>query len=143
MNIDFSHQASFSSYVVLLLVTGVAMIILAALPLSGATVSARVISGVAGAALFGYGAYLGFIFTGGEYRIFYQVFLLPLFLIASYFRSRTARRQARTAPQYPAAQVPQQGQYPAAQVPPAQYPAAQYPAPQAPAAPAPTADAQG
>jgi hypothetical protein len=127
MNIDFSNQPGFSAYVVLLLVSGVALIILAAVPLNGATVGARVISGLVGAAMFGYGAYLGFIFTGGEYHVLFQVFLLPLLLIVNFFRSLGARRRARNAPQYAPARVPQQGQYPA------QYPAAQYPAPQAPA----------
>ncbi|WP_152648391.1 hypothetical protein [Streptacidiphilus anmyonensis] len=99
MNIDFSNSPGFSSYVVLLLVSGIAMLVIAALNSSGQTTGWRIFNAVVGVGFFGYGIYLGFIFGGGTYIVLFKVFILPLALIVNFFRSMKSRRTDAAAPQ--------------------------------------------
>ena len=149
MNIDFSNSPGFSAYVVLLLVSGIAMLIIAALNSSGQTAGWRIFNAIVGVGFFGYGIYLGFVFTGGSYLILFKVFILPVALIVNFFRSRKSRQSDAAAPQMyvptqgmpqqpydaaaPYASVPQQ-QMPQQTTPyqPTQPQAAQPPVPQAP-----------
>jgi hypothetical protein len=106
LNIDFSNSPGFSSYVVLLLVSGAAMLVIAALNSSGQTVGWRIFNAIVGIGFFGYGIYLGFIFTGTSYIILFKVFILPVVLIVNFFRSRKSRQADAAAPQM---YVPTQG----------------------------------
>ncbi|WP_152628001.1 hypothetical protein [Streptacidiphilus neutrinimicus] len=106
MNIDFSSSPGFSAYVVLLLVSGIAMLVIAALNSSGQTTGWRIFNAIVGVGFFGYGIYLGFVFTGGSYLILFKVFILPVALIVNFFRSRKSRHADAAAPQ---AYVPTQG----------------------------------
>ncbi|WP_051055075.1 MULTISPECIES: hypothetical protein [Kitasatospora] len=113
MNIDFSLEPLFSWYVVLLMVSGLITICLALVPASGLGIGMRVISGLIGAAFFGYGLYLGFFFEGGRYVIYFKVLFIPVAMIFYLVRSLVNRAKGTPAPpQYPAAYPPAQGQYP-------------------------------
>lgn len=96
-NLDFSGHPGFSWYVVLLIISGVAMLGLAAAfpsrPLH------RGLNGVFGLGFVGYGIYLAFIFSGGTYVIFFKAFILPVVLIASTIRARVGARQGRAGSQ--------------------------------------------
>jgi hypothetical protein len=91
MNLDFSADPMFSWYVVALAVSGVLMMGAAALP--GSKVLERIAYVALGAAMLGYGVYLGFIFESGEYQIFFYVFIIPLVVIGRAFQAATGRRQ--------------------------------------------------
>jgi hypothetical protein len=95
VNLDFSAQPLFSWYVVLLAVSGVAMMALAAVR-SGST-GMRVFNALVGVAFLGYAIYLAFIFEGGTYFIMFKAFILPVLLIANGIKSIAARRQATEA----------------------------------------------
>ncbi|MFG2819510.1 hypothetical protein ACGFX4_08800 [Kitasatospora sp. NPDC048365] len=139
MNIDFSLEPLFSWYVVLLIVSGIAMTGIGAMGNSGLSNGWRIFNGVAGVGFVGYGIYLGFIFEGGTYVIFFKAFILPVVMIINFVRSLSNRNQA-------AAQPPVQFQqpFPQPEAPQAPVPAqAQAPAQAQPQAPAQPAEAGG
>jgi hypothetical protein len=80
MNLDFSADPMFSWYVVALAVSGVLVIGAAVLPRQ--SIGERIIYAILGVAMLGYGIYLGFIFTGSEYQIFFYVFVVPILVLA-------------------------------------------------------------
>ncbi|RRQ77474.1 hypothetical protein CQW39_18010 [Streptomyces griseofuscus] len=133
MNLDFGAEPLFSWYVVLLFISGAAMLILGVINASGLSKGWRAFNVIAGLGFMGYGIYLGFIFQGGTYIVFFKAFILPVMVVVNFFRS-LSRRKAMPAP-YPMA-----GQQPMAA--PAPYPMAGQqpmaaPAPQPMAAPQP------
>lgn len=95
VNIDFTNQPLFSWYVVLLLVSGLVLIGMGIAPTGRA--GKRVFNAVVGAAFLCYGFYLGFIFEGGTYVIFFKVFFVPVALIANTVRSYASWRNAPNA----------------------------------------------
>ncbi|MDX3075602.1 hypothetical protein [Streptomyces sp. MI02-7b] len=99
MNLDFSAEPLFSWYVVLLMVSGIAMIVIGAVNSGGLSRGWRAFNVLAGLAFTGYGIYLGFIFHGGEYVIFFKAFLLPVFMVINFFRALAARTRVPAAPQ--------------------------------------------
>jgi len=104
-NIDFSLDKTFSAYVVALVVAGVLSLVLAAL-MKNQKASERFWVGLVGAGFLGYGVYLGWIFDGGTYRLFWYAFILPVFLIFNLFkpdRDEVAPEAAAT----PAASAPE------------------------------------
>lgn len=107
MNIDFSHQPLFSWYVVLLMFSGVVSLALSSPAFGRASVGLRLLNCVVGLAMFGYGFYLAFIFTGGTYLIFFKAFIVPAVLIVRTAMSIVGRNRRSGAPQaaYPAAGV--------------------------------------
>ncbi|WP_147339596.1 hypothetical protein [Actinomadura spongiicola] len=92
MNLDFSVDPMFSWYVVALMVSGLLMAGAAALP--GSKPLERVAYVALGIAMLGYGIYLGFVFDGGEYSIFFYVFVVPLLVLARAFRAVTGRTES-------------------------------------------------
>ena len=100
MNLDFGLEPLFSWYVVLLCLSGVVMVALAASSAGERSVGSRAFSGVAGLGFLGYGVYLGFIFGGGSYLMFFQAFILPALLVVNFVRALFANRQAQPQP-YP------------------------------------------
>jgi hypothetical protein len=70
---------------------------------------------VAGIGFLGYGIYLGFMFEGGSYMMFFQAFILPALLVVNFVRSLFTNHPAEPQPQpYPG--VPTQAQpYPTQQ----------------------------
>jgi TM2 domain-containing membrane protein YozV len=96
MNLNFSSHALFSWYVVLLLVSGAIMLVLAAVRV-GQRPAGRIINLIFGLGFLGYGIYLGFIFTGGTYFLFFKAFIVPVVLLIGSARSAMARRRAQAA----------------------------------------------
>ena len=104
MNIDFAAAPGFSTYVVLLIVSGVAMLLMAALAHTSGGL--RLLNAVVGLAFFGYGLYLGFMFDGGGYLIFFKAFILPAVLVFRSIKSMVAGpRQVHTSTAAPAQPV--------------------------------------
>ncbi|MEV4616761.1 hypothetical protein AB0K43_29835 [Kitasatospora sp. NPDC049258] len=102
MNLDFTAEPLFSWYVVLLAVSGLAMVVLAIVA-AGQSGGMRALNGLFGAAFLGYAVYLGFIFEGGEYRMFFQAFILPVLLIVKFVKGLSERgTQAPAQPVHPA-----------------------------------------
>ncbi|MFF2043318.1 hypothetical protein ACFVVX_23140 [Kitasatospora sp. NPDC058170] len=98
MNLDFSAEPLFSWYVVLLAVSGIAMVVLGAVNLGGSlSIGWRAINILAGVAFAGYAYYLAFVFEGGEYRLFFQAFILPVALIANSVKALATRGSAQAA----------------------------------------------
>ena len=92
-NLNFAHNAGFSWYCILLMLSGIAMLLVAVL--RNQTVQRRVIRAIFGIGFFGYGFYLTFVFAGTHYVVFFQAFIFPVLLIVDSIRSQTARRSLR------------------------------------------------
>lgn len=92
MNLNFSLDPLFSWYVVLLLVSGVAMFVMGITNAARQSIGWRIFGAVAGLGFFGYGVYLGFIFDGLEYIIFFKAFIVPIVVIVNFVRSLMANR---------------------------------------------------
>jgi hypothetical protein len=90
----------FGFYVTMLFVSGIVLIVFA-LVASGLHPGRRVFNGLIGTAFLSYGIYLAVFFHGGEYRIFFLVFIVPFILLADAVRTAEA-----PAPPQPAARRP-------------------------------------
>lgn len=91
-------DGTFLAYIALLVGSG---ILLAVLGIGGFGQSkiARALDGVFAAAFLGYAVYLLFFFEGGEVRILFYAFLVPIFAVVQIFKARKARReQAQMTP---------------------------------------------
>jgi hypothetical protein len=94
VNLDFSAPG-FSAYVLLLMGSGIAMVVIASPAVRQSSMLLRVLNTVVGLAYFGYGFYLTFLFHGGRYVLFFQAFIVPVLLIVRTVQgNRIARRQA-------------------------------------------------
>lgn len=89
-NLDFTNNAGFSWYCVLLLISGLTMIALG--PLRRATRSAVALNLVLGIAFLGYGLYLIFGFRSGHYIVSYWALILPALLITRTVRSSNSEK---------------------------------------------------
>lgn len=94
-NLNFSHDAGFSWYCILLMFAGIAMLVIGVL--RNQRMSRRVIRVIFGIGYFCYGFYLTFIFNGGHYLLFFQAFIVPVLLVADWYRTRAYRRRMRAA----------------------------------------------
>ncbi len=92
-NLNFAHNAGFSWYCILLMLSGIAMLVIAVL--RNQAVQRRVIRAIFGIGYFCYGFYLTFVFAGGHYVLFFQAFLVPVLLILDTIRSQASRRRVR------------------------------------------------
>jgi hypothetical protein len=143
VNLDFGLEPAFSWYVLLLCLSGAVMVALAAIKPGGQSAGSRALSAVAGIGFLGYGIYLGFIFGGGSYIMFFQAFILPALLVVNFVRSLFTNHPAEAQPQpYPGVPtqpypgVPTQAQpYPSQQQP---YPSQQQAYQAGPTEPGPT-----
>lgn len=96
-NLDFTNQAGFSWYCILLLVSGVLLLGLTGLP--GLSRGGRVLNLIFGLGFLGYSIYLIFMFHGGTYFIFAKAFIVPVVLIINSLRglrSANLRRRANS-----------------------------------------------
>jgi hypothetical protein len=98
MNLDFSAEPAFSWYVVLLMVSGVALVGTASTRHLQDSKGLRIFTMLVGLGFFGYGFYLGFLFDGGTYIIFYKALIVPVVLIVGAVRSMLTRRRAAALP---------------------------------------------
>ena len=101
-------DGTFLGYIALLAASGVLLAVLGIAGF-GQTKLARVFDGIAAVAFLGYAVYLLFFFEGGEVRIFFYAFIVPIFAVIQIFKARKARREEQqqmvTAPESaPAAQ---------------------------------------
>ena len=96
MNIDFGQDPTFSTYIVLLIFTGVAMMIMASI--GRVSRGLRLLNGVLGIAFLVYGLYLGFFFQGGSYIIFFKAFILPALLAFRTLRDALRNRRPAAEP---------------------------------------------
>ncbi|WP_203590872.1 hypothetical protein [Streptomyces sp. SID13031] len=108
MNLDFGLDPMFSWYVVLLCLSGIVMVVLGAINKAEQSAGSRALSVIAGLGFLGYGVYLGFIFDGGSYMMFFQAFILPVLLVVNFIRSVVTK----PTPPQPYMGAPVQGQYP-------------------------------
>jgi hypothetical protein len=93
----------FYVYILFLIASGVAMLVMGSLRLPYARRS-RVLNFVLGAAFVIYGLYLLLFFSSGHYFIFFYAFILPVLMIVRFFRERTAYQSRRMQePTYPPA----------------------------------------
>ncbi|MDG4799866.1 hypothetical protein [Micromonospora sp. WMMD980] len=99
----------FLIYTLLLLLGGIAMVAVGVAIKEQGTGS-RLLNVVVGLAFFAYGFYLLFLFDGGDYRIFFYVFVLPILLIVRAVKARNEARERASAHQF--AGAPQQGMFP-------------------------------
>ena len=104
MNIDFHADPTFSAYVLLLMFSGVAMIVMASPTVKHSTMGVRALNALFGVGFLGYGFYLAFLFDGGGYFIFFKAFILPVLMIFRTIRSARASRdqEIRTRADAPA-----------------------------------------
>lgn len=93
MNIDFGADAAFSWYVVFLLVSGIALLVMASIG-GGQSVGERLLNLAFGVAFLGYAVYLGFIFDGGEYFMFFYAFILPVLMLFRFLKALFGERQS-------------------------------------------------
>ncbi|MFB6893924.1 hypothetical protein ACFCX4_31940 [Kitasatospora sp. NPDC056327] len=129
MNLDFDVDPLFSWYVVLLAVSGIALLVIGAVNLGGLKVGWRILNVLVGLGFTGYAYYLAFVFEGGTYTLFFKAFILPAALIVNAVKALVSRSEAPAVPPVPAAspyqpdsqypqgtpypqQAPQQAQYP-------------------------------
>jgi hypothetical protein len=89
----------FHIYVLFLILGGIVMLVMAGVK-TGQTATRRAWSAVFGAGFTVYGLYLLLFFHSGHYLIFYYVFLLPVFMIARFFRDRSAFPARQEAPAF-------------------------------------------
>jgi hypothetical protein len=89
----------FNAYTILLMLSGLLLVVLGA-AVGGQGTGSRVLSVLIGIAFFGYGFYLAFIFSGGEYRVFYYAFVVPILVVFRIVQARRANkaRAGATAP---------------------------------------------
>lgn len=109
MNIDFSADPKFSAYVLLLMATGIAMVVLASPAVRQSSMFLRVLNTVVGLGFFGYGFYLTFLWdTQGTYLMFFKAFFLPAVLIFRTLQTAwVSRRQKAAAPAAATAPAPE------------------------------------
>jgi hypothetical protein len=91
VNLDFGLDPVFSWYVTLLCLSGIVMVVLGAVNKGEQSAGSRALGVLAGLAFLGYGIYLGFIFDGGSYMMFFQAFILPVLLVVNFVRSVVAK----------------------------------------------------
>jgi predicted MFS family arabinose efflux permease len=92
-NLNFAHNAGFSWYCILLMVSGIAMLLMAVL--RNQIPRRRIIRAIFGVGFFLYGFYLTFVFSGGHYFVFFQAFIVPVLLLIDTLRGQAARRRVR------------------------------------------------
>jgi hypothetical protein len=104
----------FNIYVLFLILSGAAMLVMAFVRV-GRRMSRRIWSGILGALYLIYGLYLLLFFQGGHYILFYYAFIVPILLIAQFFRDRSAYSKGGPTTNgrpaaYPGYGLPQYGQ---------------------------------
>jgi predicted membrane protein len=89
-------DGSFLGYIALLAGSGILLAVLGIAGFGQSTL-ARVLDGIAALLFLGYAFYLFFIFEGGEVRIFFYAFIVPVIAVVQIFKARKARREEAAA----------------------------------------------
>ncbi len=95
-NIDFTNAPGFSTYVLLLIGSGILMLVLAA-TVEGSK-GIRFANLAFGAGFVVYGGYLAFVFSGGTYFIFFKAFILPVVMLVKTIQAAAQKKSAPTLP---------------------------------------------
>lgn len=89
-------DGTFLAYIALLLASAVLLAVLGIVGF-GQSKLARVLDGVFAAGFLAYAVYLLFFFEGGEVRILFYAFLVPILAVIQIFKARKARREQARA----------------------------------------------
>ena len=103
-------DGTFYGYIFLLALSGIILSVLAVGGF-GQSVLARVLDGIFGVIFLGYAFYLLFIFDGGEVRILFYAFVVPIFAIVQVVKARKTRNEQTPAAAFPPHAPAQQGPY--------------------------------
>lgn len=95
MNIDFTHAPGFSTYVLLLVGSGIVM--LAMLGTGRGSRGLRALNLLFGIGFVVYGCYLAFFFQGGSYVIFFKAFILPVVMVFKTVQSAVTKPRVEPA----------------------------------------------
>jgi hypothetical protein len=87
-----SH-AFFTFYWIMLVLSGAALVVVGG-AVRGRSNGLRIVNILIGLAFLGYGLYLGFIFKGGSYTIWFYAFALPIILIVRTVQEANQRKQS-------------------------------------------------
>lgn len=87
----------FNLYWILLIVSGALLLVMAASGFGSKSTADRVISSLFGLGFLAYGIYLGFVFTGGTYHIFFYAFAVPVLLVVNAFKNSKERKEREAA----------------------------------------------
>ncbi|MBF9067887.1 hypothetical protein [Streptacidiphilus fuscans] len=118
MLLQFSAHPFLALYAILLMISGFGSVALSVLNVGGRSIGWRIFGVIAGLLFGGYGVYMGFFFTGGEYILSGRGIVLPFVLIGGMLgRARRAKTANAAAPmpgipQQPAMPYGQQPQQP-------------------------------
>lgn len=83
----------FTVYWLALIASGIIMLAIAGTGFGGLSTGERAINAVFGIGFLGYGIYLGFVFDGGSYLMFFKAFIVPVLLIINAVRHAAKRKQ--------------------------------------------------
>jgi hypothetical protein len=120
----------FLLYCLLLVVSGIIMLV-SAIGGFGQRPGARIAEALFGSGFLGYGVYLLFFFTGGEFTMFYYAFVAPILTVVHAVRARQSRASQSRASQpnqFQSHQPPRFQEF-GANTPAVQVPSQRYPAP--------------
>jgi hypothetical protein len=106
-------DGAFYGYIALLFASGVLLAVLAVVGF-GQTKLARVFDGIFALAFLAYSLYLLLFFDGGDVRIFFYAFLVPILAVVQMVKGAKAQREAAAAAQH---SVPPQAPSPYGQAP--------------------------
>jgi hypothetical protein len=108
-------DGAFYGYIALLFASGVLLAVLAVAGF-GQTKLARVFDAIFGVGFLAYSLYLLLFFDGGEVRILFYAFIVPIFAVIQMVKGVKARREAAGA-QYSSGPYAPAAQYPGGQAP--------------------------
>lgn len=95
-DLDFTNNAGFSIYCVVLVVVGIAVIVMSALSARWRAKPSSIVVGVLlGLVALGYGLYLIFVFKDGTYFVSYYVFVLPVLWAVRLVQARVPGRRPK------------------------------------------------
>ncbi|MEY9845681.1 hypothetical protein ABH940_002759 [Streptacidiphilus sp. BW17] len=106
MLLEFSAHPFLAIYSILLMISGFGSVALSVLNIGGRSVGWRIFGVIAGLLFGGYGIYMGFFFTGGEYILSGRGIVLPFLLIAGMLGRARRGKAANAAGPMPG--IPQQ-----------------------------------
>jgi hypothetical protein len=95
-------DGAFYGYILLLFVSGILLSVLAARGF-GQSVAARVVDGLFSAGFVGYAFYLLFVFGGGQVRILFYAFIVPVLAVVKVIKAWQAQKAAQALSKYASA----------------------------------------
>lgn len=90
-------DGTFYGYILLLVVSGITLAVLAVRGF-GQSTGLRLLDGAFAVGFLGYAFYLLFLFEGGQVRILFYAFIVPIVAVSKVIKERRAVREARTLP---------------------------------------------